>query len=127
VSKSASDPSLRVLEFSFSVPFSEVVIREHMVRVILPEGAYDVEVHEPFELDGVTEELHHTILDTVGRPTLVLRKDNVVAEHNRIVRVSYRFARTAMLREPMFLTVAFALFFAACMVYVRIDLAIAAK
>jgi Ribophorin I len=54
-------------------------------QVILPEGATDVRWSIPFELDEVSHTRRATYLDSPlmgGRPVLVMRKRNVVREHN---------------------------------------------
>lgn len=52
-----------------------------------------------------------------GRPVLVLKKKNVVAEHIQPIAVSYTFPKTAMLLEPLYLVAAFlAFFFVWCVV-----------
>jgi len=55
-----------------------------------------------------------TYLDTSlsgGRPVIVLKKQNVVAEHIQPITVSYSFPKTAMLLEPLYLVLAFFAFF----------------
>lgn len=65
-----------------------------------------------------------TYLDTSfsgGRPVLILKKRNVVAEHIQPIRVSYTFPKAAMLLEPLYLVLAFLAFFVICMAFVRLD------
>jgi hypothetical protein len=47
-----------------------------------------------------------TYLDTVGRPTLILSKDNVVRHHQQHFQVAYRFAKASILREPLLISAA---------------------
>ena len=68
-----------------------------------------------------------TYLDTSfsgGRPVIVLRKVNAVAEHIVPMTVSYTFPKTAILLEPFYLVLAFLAFYVICMVAVRLDLRI---
>ena len=47
----------------------------------------DVQVHAPFDFDGITHSKHYTNLDTVGRYKLTLDKSNVVYEHEQYIQV----------------------------------------
>ena len=57
-------------------------IRNLEVRVVLPEGAANIETSVPFEVAEFSD-IKKTYLDTVGRPVIVLHKSNVVPDHNR--------------------------------------------
>jgi oligosaccharyltransferase complex subunit alpha (ribophorin I) len=59
------------------------------VKIVLPEGARDIQVHVPFEVDEVLLEKTYTYLDTSGRPTVLIRKANVVDEHSLPFQVNY--------------------------------------
>lgn len=74
-------------KFILKVPFLEgpaepMVIDEAVVRVILPEGASDVEVQTPIEVQKEVV-LHKTYMDTVGRTAVVLTAKNVVDEQRQ--------------------------------------------
>jgi len=101
--------------------FDNVVIDDLTIRVILPEGASEIDVITPFPIDGKSTDTHFTYLDTTGRPVLVLRKKNVVSEHNRYFQVTYKFSQLSLLQEPLLLIVAFFLFFLLIMLYVRLE------
>jgi hypothetical protein len=78
----------------------------------------------PFAVDSEEATLHHTYLDTSGRPVLVLHKKNVVAEHNQHFLVTYNFSKTSMLLEPLILVISYFVVFLFAMLYVRFDLSI---
>eukprot|EP01087_Luapelamoeba_hula_P009825 TRINITY_DN2569_c0_g1_i1.p1 TRINITY_DN2569_c0_g1~~TRINITY_DN2569_c0_g1_i1.p1 ORF type:complete len:494 (-),score=72.63 TRINITY_DN2569_c0_g1_i1:95-1525(-) len=119
----ARDSSHFVLNVSFAKQFNfDVVVDEFEFRVILPEGAKDIVPHLPFSVDSKAAETHFTYLDTYGRPVLVLRKKNVVPEHNQFVQVSYRFSRSTMFQEPLMLVATYFFLFVLAMVYVRFSL-----
>ncbi|XP_070193172.1 dolichyl-diphosphooligosaccharide--protein glycosyltransferase subunit 1-like isoform X2 [Littorina saxatilis] len=61
--------------------YDDMVIDEAVVRVILPEGAKNIEVRTPYAVKREEDELHYTYLDTTGRPVIVLRKENLVESH----------------------------------------------
>ena len=81
--------------------------------------------HIPTRTQSRTSRL--TFLDTSlsgGRPVIILKKTNTVAEHNQPLIVSYDFNRSAMLLEPFYLVAAFLAFYIICMIFVRVDLTI---
>ena len=97
----------------------------------------------------------YSYLDVVGRTTVVIKKKNVVGEHNvpfqvgilesgepcfffylgfvdpvsyhsvNCMQVYYEFSPIFMLAEPLMLVTAVLLLFAACIVYLHTDLSIA--
>lgn len=75
-------------KFLLKVPFLEgptepTVIEEAIVRIILPEGAADVEYVAPLKLAGEEITLQKTYMDTIGRTAIVLKVKNVVDEQRR--------------------------------------------
>jgi oligosaccharyltransferase complex subunit alpha (ribophorin I) len=99
------------------------------VKVILPEGATNVQVNVPFSLDGTSETTRQTYLDTpaIGRPVVILDKKNVVAAHNVPFEVTFDFPQQFMLHEPLLLVSAFLAFFVVCMLLFRLDITIGKK
>jgi len=127
LSTSASDPSHYFLNVSFAAPFAEACVDELEVRVILPEGASAVQWHAPFEVDQADHDTRLTYLDTVGRPVLVLRKRNVVKQHNVNFMVGYQFSKLGLVREPLMVTAVFLIFFASAMLFVRADFSLSPR
>jgi oligosaccharyltransferase complex subunit alpha (ribophorin I) len=115
------DSGLYMLNTTFGVIFDDAVIDELTVKIILPEGARDIEAHAPFPIDSQSTDVHYTYLDTTGRPVLILKKKNVISDHNKFFQVTYRFSQLSMLQEPLLLFAAFFMFFLFIMVYVRIE------
>ncbi|GBG79464.1 hypothetical protein CBR_g29610 [Chara braunii] len=125
----------RVLTMPFGTPFEDAYVEDLTVEVALPEGAADMEPVVPAALQGaaggggggdvsVFLSVKHAMLDITGRPVIVLKKTNVVAEHNVAFQVKYNFAAISMLRKPLLLISAVGAFFLACMVYARADFTI---
>lgn len=115
------------LTVPFSVPFPEVWVEDLTVKVVLPEWAADVRVEIPFSVDDEHQTHRLTFLDSSlsgGRPVLILKKRNVVAEHMQPMVLSYSFPKRAMLLEPLYLVLAFFSFFLVCMIFARVDLRI---
>ncbi|KAK8681509.1 hypothetical protein V6N13_053911 [Hibiscus sabdariffa] len=113
----------RFLNITYSSPMVELVIDTLIVKVVLPEGSSDISVAAPFHIEQWQEtKISH--LDIDGRPVIVLKKTNVVPEHNQYFQVYYRFNKLSMLREPLMLISGFFFFFVACIVYMHADISI---
>lgn len=114
------------LEVPFGPPFSAVWVEDLTVKVILPEGAYNVMALPPFEgvLESRTE--RYTFLDTKwgGRPVVILKMKNVVKEHNVMLKVSYDFNMARLLMEPLLLAGFFLACFLAFMLMGRVNMRI---
>ena len=70
------------------------------------------------------QELKLTYLDTVGRPVIVCRAENLVEQHIQEFELHYTFERVMLLQEPLLMVVALYLFFLLVIVIVRLDFAI---
>ncbi|KHG24978.1 Dolichyl-diphosphooligosaccharide--protein glycosyltransferase subunit 1 [Gossypium arboreum] len=91
--------------------------------VVLPEGSSDISVAASFPVEQWQEtKISH--LDIDGRPVVVLKKTNVVPQHNQFFQVYYHFSQLSMLREPLMLISGFFFFFVACIVYMHADISI---
>lgn len=113
----------RFLNITFGSPFSEIVIDNIIVKVVLPEGSKEISVSTPFPTVQRHEvKLSH--LDISGRPVIVLEKSNVVPEHNQYFQVYYKFNNISLLREPLMLICGFFFLFIACIVYMHSDMSI---
>lgn len=120
------DSSRYVLNISFSSAFNQAAVDQLQVRIVLPEGARDIQFVTPFHIDSWQYDTKQTYLDTTGRPVLVLQKHNVVNKHHsQNFQVAYTYSRTALLWEPFLLISIFAALFGAAIVYGRIELSIA--
>jgi len=119
------DGSRYKLEMEFSVPFPTVWVKELTVKVILPEGAKDIKADIPFEVDEESRSSRLTYLDSAviggGRPIVVLRKKNVVSEHDQLFTVTYSFNQTLLLQEPFMLAGFWFCFYLISMVAVRLN------
>lgn len=104
--------------------FDDQVIDEMTLKIILPEGARDIEFAAPFEVDRSPNELHYTYLDTIGRPVIIAHKKKLVEHHIQDFELKYHFPRLLMLQEPILVVTAFYLLFLIVIVYVRMDFSI---
>jgi len=104
--------------------FDDFVIDQMTMKVILPEGSKDIRLKAPFAVQEGKRELHHTYLDTVGRPIIVAYKKNLVEQHIQEFEIHYVFNKVMLLQEPLLVVGAFYLLFLAVIIYVRMDFSI---
>ncbi|XP_077846752.1 dolichyl-diphosphooligosaccharide--protein glycosyltransferase subunit 1 isoform X2 [Macaca mulatta] len=104
--------------------FDEQVIDSLTVKIILPEGAKNIEIDSPYEISRAPDELHYTYLDTFGRPVIVAYKKNLVEQHIQDIVVHYTFNKVLMLQEPLLVVAAFYILFFTVIIYVRLDFSI---
>ncbi|XP_066452253.1 dolichyl-diphosphooligosaccharide--protein glycosyltransferase subunit 1 [Eleutherodactylus coqui] len=104
--------------------FDEQVVDSLTVKIVLPEGAKNIHVENPYHLNRDPDELHYTYLDTFGRPVIVAHKNNLVEQHIQDVVVHYTFNKILMLQEPLLVVGAFYILFFAVIIYVRLDFSI---
>ncbi|XP_077581682.1 dolichyl-diphosphooligosaccharide--protein glycosyltransferase subunit 1 isoform X1 [Stigmatopora nigra] len=104
--------------------YDDQVIDSMTVKIILPEGAKNIQMETPYKINRLPNELHYTYLDTFGRPVLVATKDNLVEQHIQDVVVHYNFNKILMLQEPLLVVAAFYILLFTVIIYVRMDFAI---
>lgn len=104
--------------------FDDFLVKDLTVKIILPEGVKDIKVKTPFEVSEEKRELHFTYLDTVGRPVIVLKKNDVVENHIQDMEIHYSFQRLLLLQEPLLVVGSFYLFFILVIIIVRLDFSI---
>lgn len=117
------------LEADFSTPVQGASVDDLTVKIVLPEGATNVQVNVPFSLDSISETTRQTYLDTpaIGRHVVILEKKNVVAAHNVPFEVTFDFPAYYMMHEPLLLVSAFLAVFVICMLLSRLDISIVHK
>ncbi|KAL8172175.1 hypothetical protein V2J09_023979 [Rumex salicifolius] len=138
----------RFLNISFGSPVKDLVVEEFILEVVLPEGSRYTSVSVPFSVKE-SQETKQSHLDIIGRPVVILEKNNVVPDHNQhfqiihplgsvlVVNVTrdmykvsqqqdvyYKFSNISLLREPLMLISGFFFFFIACILYVHTDVTI---
>ncbi|KAL5216677.1 hypothetical protein ABZP36_008078 [Zizania latifolia] len=118
-----SDDGRRYTNLTFGCPLLDTVVDDLTIKVVLPEGSKNPQAVVPFVVEQHVE-TSYSYLDVVGRTTVVLKKKNVVGEHNVPFQVYYEFKPIFMLAEPLMLISAVFLFFVACIAYLHMDLSI---
>ncbi|XP_046542465.1 dolichyl-diphosphooligosaccharide--protein glycosyltransferase subunit 1-like [Haliotis rubra] len=104
--------------------YDDMIVDELTVRIILPEGAKNIDLKTPYDVKKGSEGLHFTYLDTVGRPVIVLHKNHLVEQHIQNMEVHYTFQKMLLLQEPLLVVGAFYLLFLLVIIYVRLDFSI---
>ncbi|KAI9218850.1 Ribophorin I [Blastocladiella britannica] len=105
-----------------------VAVRSLELRVVLPEGARDISVHDSVTgaaLDDFSVDTTWYYLDTTGRPTVVIRRTNVVDEAAATVLV-VRYSRSAFAaaQKPLAVVAAIAVLVAVRWVVSLVDLSV---
>lgn len=106
----------------------EVVVDEHVIRVILPEGVTDINIEVPFKFDKQTLENRRTYLDIEGRVVVILEKNHLFNLHeNAQLKITYKFSSTLMWREPLMLISGYFMVFLFFIITSRINLSLTPK
>ncbi|KAJ1568988.1 proteasome regulatory particle base subunit, partial [Nowakowskiella sp. JEL0078] len=113
-----------LLRVPFVSSLPDVPIEKVFLRVVLPEGASDIQVKTPFTVDKQEQTLHFTYFDVSGRPTVVFEKNNVVDEHSLPIYVTYKFESINLIKKPLVVVAFLIVFFLLSMVYARLDISI---
>ena len=123
----SADGKLKVT-MPFMPPFEGGLVETYQTKVILPEGAYDVDVKLPsgVTVDTATDSTRHTYLDGPGdgRPVRVVIATNVVEQHTGDLVVTFRMPAGSIIREPMMLVGAYMAAFVVYLLVSRIDLTV---
>ncbi|XP_057378869.1 dolichyl-diphosphooligosaccharide--protein glycosyltransferase subunit 1-like [Daphnia carinata] len=104
--------------------FDHMVVDDALVRIILPEGASNIEIETPYAVSRLPDSLHFTYLDTKGRPVVEIAAKNLVENHIQPFKLRYTFSRIVMLQEPFLCVLAFFLLFLTFIIYARLDFSI---
>ena len=89
-----NDKSMFTLEVDFMHAFDKSVTEKYQVRVILPEGASDIQVELASDVspDSITVDKYFGTMNFVGRPMIVIKKTDAVHDIcDSTIRVRYRF------------------------------------
>lgn len=104
--------------------FDDMVVDEIVLKIVLPEGARNMQLELPYPVTRLPDSLHHTYLDVTGRPVVSVTKKNLVEHHIQSFRFKYTFPRLLMLQEPLLVAIALYLLFLLVITYVRLDFSI---
>lgn len=103
----------------------DMLCQELQLRVLLPEGATDIEVlpHKSLVFD-VQRTVERTTLNFIGRPVVTLTRNAIrsASKHERRIQLRYHYAPSRMAVAPSIVICGVFSFFLACMVYVRAEI-----
>jgi len=111
-----------VLKQLFYIDLHELVSEDYTLKVILPEGAYDISADLPFEIEEQLTSTTFSYLDTIGRPTLIFKKSLVAQYHNQYFHINYRLDANNQLRKGFLLFSVFFSFFIILITVNRLEL-----
>ena len=104
--------------------FDDMSIDKMTLKIVLPEGASDINVRMPYSYSREEDSLHFTFLDFTGRPVVTLSKSNLVEDHIQEFELRYRFNAVYLLREPLLIIVGLMVLFLSVILFVRLDFSI---
>ncbi|KAF8476511.1 oligosaccharyl transferase alpha subunit [Gautieria morchelliformis] len=110
-----------VLGVPFWTPVPGASVDMAEVKIVLPEGATDIEIFEPFPMLSVTRSTHITYLDTIGRPAVVFKKDSITDNHTNNIYITYKVPFSAHLKKPLSVGTAMLGVFALALLARRVD------
>ena len=93
-----------VLNITFGLPFKEIIGEDMLVKVILPEGAENIQTIIPFDVDSIEFTTYKSFLDFSGKPTLVIEKKNALDFHRKPFQVIYTLDSNTMIIKPLILS-----------------------
>ncbi|KAH9918214.1 oligosaccharyl transferase alpha subunit [Epithele typhae] len=118
-------------KYVVSVPIMTVivgsVVDEAEVKIVLPEGATDIEYHLPYPALSENMSTHISYLDTIGRPMITLKYAQLTDKHGGNIYIAYKVPFTAHLRKPVAVATAFLGVFALGLISKRVDTRIRQK
>ncbi|ETV97888.1 hypothetical protein H310_09210 [Aphanomyces invadans] len=109
------------LEGVLSTCVDHAAVDNLTVKVILPEGATNIQVTVPFHAE-IARTTRHSFLDTpdMGRPVVIVKMTNVVPAHNDApFTITFEYPSHFIYREPALVVAAFFACFVVCMAVVR--------
>jgi len=107
--------------------YDDMLVEKAEIKIILPEGVYDLELSTPFPIARTEDTQHFTYLDTTGRTVVTLRTNPgqlLTESHIQDFQLQFTYPHRTMLSEPLLLVSAFFFLFMLAIIYVRLDFSI---
>eukprot|EP00833_Pecoramyces_ruminatium_P009402 jgi/Orpsp1_1/1183434/evm.model.c7180000085180.1 len=118
----------KMKKYIFQAPIllslKNVPIDHFKLKIVLPEGVRNVDVHLPYSFDSEERKMTYSYLDTTGRPTIILEKDNVCDDHFQYFQISYNLPFYFSLQKPLVVGLTIFSLFVISMIWTRVDLSI---
>ncbi|KAJ1914855.1 dolichyl-diphosphooligosaccharide--protein glycosyltransferase subunit 1, partial [Mycoemilia scoparia] len=94
------------LKVKFYEGMVDTSVDKFELQVVLPEGAIDIQVANPLDVNEESARPYYTYFDSTGRTMLVFSQYNVVNEYKQDIHISYRYSLFATLQKPIILSLA---------------------
>ncbi|EKM80291.1 hypothetical protein AGABI1DRAFT_113490 [Agaricus bisporus var. burnettii JB137-S8] len=118
-------------EYNVEIPIMTTipgaVVNQHELKIVLPEGATDVEVVTPYPSLTLWLDKHTAYLDTIGRPAIMFEYKDLTPAHAKNIYVRYKLSSGDHFRKPVAVSAVFFGLFFFTFVVRRIDLTIPKK
>ena len=114
-----------MLNLTFGMPFNDILAREFMIEVDLPEGAYDIKLNLPIKGKYKVENKNvKGCLDLIGRNAVVIKLKNVYDIHKVNFQILYKYNESNLYKKPMIIICYFFAIFLGLIIYMRADLSL---
>ncbi|KAF8926877.1 dolichyl-diphosphooligosaccharide--protein glycosyltransferase subunit 1 [Dissophora ornata] len=110
-----------ILKVPIYVPMKETSYDDVEIRVVLPEGAKNVIVQVPFEVESVEHSTTKTYMDSAGRYTITIQAQNLIEEHAQDLLIEYELASLSYFTKPFAAATMLLVLFASSMALSRVD------
>ncbi len=113
------------LDLPLAITYADSVTDEYVVKVVLPEGASNIQVQPVEGMTKVDHFARFTYLDAVqGRPVLEFKASNLIKAHTGHLVLQFDMPPMALLREPAMLIGTFLSMFLVGSLVSRVRLAV---
>ncbi|KAI1306964.1 proteasome regulatory particle base subunit [Mortierella claussenii] len=110
-----------ILKVPVFVPMKLTSYDDIDIRVVLPEGAKNVKVHIPYEVDSIEHSTTKTYMDSAGRYTVTIHAENLIEEHEQDMLIEYEFSAVSYLTKPVAAASMLMVIFMTSMVFSKLD------
>lgn len=91
-------------KINLSHPYNDIVAENFSLSIVLPEGATDIDLQLPFEVDSVERSTVYKYLDLRGRTNITLKRRNVMEKyHDKFITVTYKLSAFDIYLKPVIL------------------------
>lgn len=102
-------------DYKLTMPLTDLLyenmfIEDAKLRLVLPAGASNIRLEQQIGVERLEDGVSYSYLDIIGRPVILIRKSNVVAQHlldSKPIVIKFNYSKLFMLQEPILLLAAF--------------------
>ncbi|KAJ3126327.1 hypothetical protein HK100_010312 [Physocladia obscura] len=114
-----------VLQVLFLGSMKNITVEDAKLKVVLPEGALNIQISTPFTPTSQIVSRFYTNLDTIGRPMVIIEKHNAVADEYAVpIQISYNYPSKELYRKPLVVSAAVFGLLLLGIAYARLDLSL---